>query len=53
MALRGYWFYPVQYRPEVPKGAERIRTLISAIHKQWDLDFAIEKIAEVRKELVI
>ena len=37
--------------PVVPKGAARIRTQISAAHNQQDLDFAIEKIAEVKKEL--
>jgi len=39
--------------PVVPKGAARIRTQISAAHNQRDLDFAIEKIAEVKKELKI
>ncbi|MBW8041603.1 MAG: glycine C-acetyltransferase [Planctomycetes bacterium] len=39
--------------PVVPKGAARIRTQISAAHNQEDLDFAIEKIAEVKKELEI
>ena len=39
--------------PVVPKGAARIRTQISAAHTKEDLDFAIEKIAEVKKELDI
>jgi len=39
--------------PVVPKGAARIRTQISAAHNRGDLDFAIEKIAEVKKELEI
>jgi glycine C-acetyltransferase len=39
--------------PVVPKGAARIRTQISAAHNQQDLDFAIEKIAEVKKDLGI
>lgn len=39
--------------PVVPKGAARIRTQISAAHSQRDLDFAIQKIAEVKKELEI
>jgi len=39
--------------PVVPKGAARIRTQISAAHNQQDLDFAVEKIAEVKKELEI
>lgn len=39
--------------PVVPKGAARIRTQISAAHSQRDLDFAVERIAEVKKELKI
>jgi glycine C-acetyltransferase len=39
--------------PVVPKGAARIRTQISAAHSKDDLDFAIEKISEVKKELGI
>ncbi|MHC4110462.1 MAG: glycine C-acetyltransferase [Planctomycetota bacterium] len=39
--------------PVVPKGAARIRTQISAAHNRRDLDFAVEKIAEVKKELKI
>ena len=39
--------------PVVPKGAARIRTQISAAHSKEDLDFAIEKISEVKKELGI
>ena len=37
--------------PVVPQGAARIRTQISAAHSRSDLDFAIEKIAEVKREL--
>jgi glycine C-acetyltransferase len=37
--------------PVVPKGAARIRTQISAAHSIEDLDFALEKISEVRREL--
>jgi glycine C-acetyltransferase len=39
--------------PVVPKGAARIRAQISAAHSKEDLDFAIEKIAEVKHELEI
>jgi glycine C-acetyltransferase len=37
--------------PVVPQGAARIRTQISAAHSRADLDFAIEKIGEVKREL--
>jgi len=39
--------------PVVPKGAARIRTQISAAHSRENLDFAIEKISEVKSELGI
>jgi len=39
--------------PVVPKGAARIRTQVSAAHTKKDLDFAIEKIADVKSELGI
>ena len=39
--------------PVVPQGAARIRTQISAAHSKKDLDFAIEKIDEVKRELGI
>jgi glycine C-acetyltransferase len=37
--------------PVVPKGKARIRTQVSAAHKREDLDFAVEKFAEVGREL--
>jgi len=37
--------------PAVPKGPARIRTQVSATHTHQDLDFAVEKFAEVGKEL--
>ena len=40
------FFYPV-----VPHGAARIRTQVSAAHTRDDLDFALEKFAEARREL--
>ena len=39
--------------PVVPKGQARIRTQISAAHTKQDLDFAIQKIKEVKSELKI
>lgn len=42
------FFYPV-----VPKGTARIRVQISAAHSLEDLDFAVEKFAEVKKEMGI
>lgn len=49
---RGVYVIGFSY-PVVPKGAARIRTQISAAHNKEDLDFAIEKIAEVKQELGI
>ena len=42
------FFYPV-----VPKGTARIRVQISAAHSKGDLDFAVEKFSEVKKEMGI
>ena len=37
--------------PVVPKGKARIRTQVSAAHTREDLEFALEKFAEAKKEL--
>lgn len=37
--------------PTVPRGAARIRVMISAVHSREDLDFALEKFAKVGREL--
>lgn len=42
------FFFPV-----VPKGTARIRVQISAAHSKDDLDFAVEKFSEVKKEMKI
>ena len=42
------FFFPV-----VPKGTARIRVQISAAHSKEDLNFAVEKFAEVKKEMGI
>jgi len=49
---RGVYVIGFSY-PVVPRGAARIRTQISAAHNKEDLDFAIDKIAEVKQELGI
>jgi len=37
--------------PTVPRGAARIRVMISAVHTKEDLNFALEKFAKVGREL--
>jgi glycine C-acetyltransferase len=49
---KGVYVIPFSF-PVVPKGKARIRTQVSAAHSKGDLDFAIEKFAEAKKELAI
>ena len=52
MLRKGVYVISFSY-PVVPEGKARIRTQISAAHTKTDLAFAIEKFAEVAKELDI
>jgi glycine C-acetyltransferase len=50
MLQKGVYVIGFSY-PVVPQGKARIRTQISAAHGRNDLSFAVEKFAEVKKEL--
>ena len=50
MLARGIYVVGFSY-PVVPQGAARIRTQISAAHTLDDLTLAVDKFAEVRREL--
>lgn len=50
MLAKGVYVIGFSY-PVVPQGRARIRTQISAAHSTDDLDFAIAKFAEVKREL--
>src|SRR5208283_3867171 len=39
--------------PTVPRGKDRLRTIVSSGHTEKDLDFALEKFAKVGKEIGI
>jgi len=49
MLKKGVYVIGFSY-PVVPKGQARIRTQISAAHSREDLEFALEKFSEVKKE---
>jgi len=50
MLSKGVYVIGFSY-PVVPKGKARIRTQISAAHTTEDLEFAIEKFTEAKREL--
>ena len=50
MLEKGVYVIGFSY-PVVPQGKARIRTQVSAAHTREDLDFAVEKFAEVAREL--
>lgn len=52
MLRKGVYVVGFSY-PVVPQGKARIRTQISAAHSEADLAFAVEKFAEVKRELGI
>jgi glycine C-acetyltransferase len=52
MLAKGVYVIGFSY-PVVPQGKARIRTQISAAHSQEDLEFALAKFSEVKKELGI
>jgi glycine C-acetyltransferase len=52
MLAKGVYVIGFSY-PVVPKGKARIRTQISAAHSREDLQFALEKFGEVKKELAL
>jgi glycine C-acetyltransferase len=52
MLAKGVYVVGFSY-PVVPQGKARIRTQVSAAHSREDLEFAVEKFAEVKAELGI
>ena len=52
MLVKGVYVIAFSF-PVVPKGKARIRTQVSAAHTREDLDLAVEKFAEAKRELGI
>jgi len=52
LLAKGVYVIPFSF-PVVPKGKARIRTQVSAAHSKEDLDFAVEKFAEAKREVGI
>jgi len=52
LLAKGVYVVAFSY-PVVPQGKARIRTQISAAHSRADLEFALEKFVETKKELGI
>jgi len=52
LLAKGVYVIPFSF-PVVPKGKARIRTQVSAAHSREDLDLAIEKFAEAKREVGI
>jgi glycine C-acetyltransferase len=52
LLAKGVYVIPFSF-PVVPKGKARIRTQVSAAHSKDDLDFAVEKFAEAKREVGI
>lgn len=52
LLAKGVYVIPFSF-PVVPKGRARIRTQVSAAHSKEDLDFAVDKFAEAKREVGI
>jgi glycine C-acetyltransferase len=52
LLAKGVYVIPFSF-PVVPKGKARIRTQVSAAHSKEDLEFAVEKFAEAKREVGI
>jgi len=52
LLAKGVYVIPFSF-PVVPKGKARIRTQVSAAHSKDDLDLAVEKFGEAKREVGI